>query len=181
MMIASNIVIRTELHPDAPIIADVVQRAYAGVAYSDHREYLMIERLRETDAFLTALSLVAEVDDAPVGHVLLTKAQIRDRDASVETLALAPLSVVPEYQGRGVGRRLIEAAHQEAAALGFGSIVLVGIPNYFPRFGYEPLSRYPITLPFAVPAANCMILALSPEVLEGVRGMVEYAPGWLDH
>lgn len=138
MTIASNIVIRTELRIDAPIIADVVRRAYADVGYSDHREYLMIERLRESDGYLTALSLVAEVDDAPVGHVLLAKAHIRDRDASVETLALAPLSVVPESQGRGIGRSLIEAAHQQAVALGFGSIVLVRIPSYFPRFGYEP-------------------------------------------
>ena len=176
-----EIAIRTEQAADAAVITDVVKRAYANVAHSDHREHLMIERLRRADAFLAALSLVAERDDDPAGHILLTRARIRDRDAVVETLALAPLSVAPEHQGRGVGRRLVEAAHERAAALGFGSIVLVGIPGYYPRFGYEPLSRYPITLPFSAPAENCMILPLRPRALTGVAGVVEYAEGWLDH
>jgi predicted N-acetyltransferase YhbS len=179
--VTSNITIPTELPADAPTIANVVKRAYADVAYSDHREHLMIERLRQTNAFLTALSLLAEIDDEPVGHVLLTKARIRDRDATVETLALAPLSVVPERQGRGVGRSLIKAAHQQAAALGFKSIVLVGIPGYYSRFGYEPLDRYPITLPFSAPADNCMILPLSSQMLKGVSGIVEYPSAWLEH
>ncbi|MDQ2666183.1 MAG: N-acetyltransferase [Gemmatimonadota bacterium] len=179
--VSTTIAIRAERPSDAPLIAEVVKRAYADVAYSDHREHLMIERLRSTDAFLTDLSLLAEIGDETVGHVLLTKARIINRDTIVDTLALAPLSVVPEHQGRGVGRSLIEAAHLRAAALGFGSIVLVGIPGYYPRFGYAPLDRYPITLPFSAPADNCMVLPLSPQSLVGVSGIVEYPPGWLEH
>jgi predicted N-acetyltransferase YhbS len=125
--------------------------------------------------------VLAERDGEPIGHVLLTKACIRGRDATVETLALAPLSVVPEHQRRGVGRTLTQAAHKQAAALGFESIVLVGIPGYYPRFGYEPLHHYPITLPFSAPTANCMILRLMPQALTAVSGVVEYAHGWLDH
>jgi predicted N-acetyltransferase YhbS len=163
------------------MITDVARRAYADVAYSDHREHLMIKRLRGTDAFSPALSLLAEVDDEAVGHILLTKAYILGAQSSVATLALAPLSVVPEHQSRGVGRRLVRAAQQRASDLGFGSILLVGIPSYFPQFGYEPLSRYPIKLPFDAPDDNCMILPLAPHALDGVAGTVEYAEGWLDH
>jgi len=141
----------------------------------------MIERLRGTDAFLPALSLVASVGDEPVGHVLLTKAHIRNQRRVVETLALAPLSVVPEHQLQDVGARLVEAAHDQAAELGFQSIILVGIPGYYHRFGYQPLSRYPIVLPFAAPGDNCMILPLQPDALRGVAGMVEYPQGWLEH
>jgi len=177
----TQITVRAEQAGEAGLVASVVARAYAGVAYSDQREHLMIDRLRQTSAFIPSLSLLAEVDGQPAGHILLTRAHVRDRDTTVETLALAPLSVVPEYQGQGVGRSLVEAAHQAAATLGFGSIVLVGIPGYYPRFGYEPLSRYPITLPFPAPADNCMILPLRPGALAGVAGVVEYAPGWLEH
>jgi predicted N-acetyltransferase YhbS len=178
---AAEITIRTERPDDAPAIADVVVRAYADVTYSDYREHLMIERLREADTYSPELSLLAEIDGEAIGHILLTKAYILCPNRSVATLALAPLSVVPEHQSRGIGKRLVKAAEQRAADLGFGSILLVGIPAYYPQFGFEPLSRYPITLPFEAPDNNCMIMPLAPRALEGVSGTVQYATGWLNH
>ena len=180
-MIEPRITIRPERPADSGLIATVVRRAYAQVAYSNHREHLMVERLRTTAAYLPSLSLLAEIEEEAVGHVLLTRACIHNQRASVATLALAPLSVVPEFQGRGVGKALVTTAHRQAAALGFGTIVLVGLPTYYPAFGYEPLRGYPITLPFDAPAENCMILSLFPGALDGVAGQVEYADGWLDH
>lgn len=177
----ANISIRTERMEDHPVVASIVERAFADVPYSDHREHLMVDRLRDTDAFIASLSLVAVLDGEPVGHILLTKAKIQNEPKSTETLALAPLSVVPEYQKRGGGRSLVEAAHRRAAALGFGSIVLVGIPNYYGRFGYEPLDRYPIALPFSARVEHCFIIPLRPRALVGVSGTVEYGVGWLDH
>jgi predicted N-acetyltransferase YhbS len=179
--LAAKITIRAERPGDAMTISRIVQRDYADVAYSDHREHLMIERLRGTDAYVPALSLLAEIGGEAIGHILLTKAHVIGARSSATTLALAPLSIVPEHQSRGVGKQLVRAAHERAAALGFESIVLVGIATYYPQFGYEPLHRYPITLPFAVPEDECMILALRPNALDGMAGKVEYAPGWLDH
>lgn len=177
----ADIMIRTERADDAPAIRSLVCRAYAAVPYSDHREHLMIDRLRRTDAYSPALSLLAEVDGEAVGHILLTRAMIVGERGTVPTLALAPLSVVPEHQSRGVGKRLVTAALQRAADLGFGSILLVGLPSYYRPFGFERLSRYPITLPFKAPEESCMILPLSAHALDGVAGQVQYAEGWLDH
>ena len=177
----AEITIRAERLDDSPTITDVAIRAYANVDYSDHGEHFMIERLRVTDAYSPALSLLAEIDGEAAGHILLRKACILGAHSSVVTLALAPLSVVPEHQSRGVGKRLVNAARLRAADLGFGSILLVGIPSYYPQFGYEPLSRYPITLPFDAPDDNCLILPLAPHALDGVAGRVQYAAGWLDH
>ena len=173
---AADFTIRSERPDDARTISDVVRRAYAEVGYSDHREHLMVERLRGTDAYIPALSLLAEVGGNAVGHVLLTRAHI----GGVTTLALAPLSVVPGNQLCGVGTALVLAAHRRAVDLGFPSVVLVGIPRYYRRFGYEPLGSYPISLPFEAPDANCMITALSPGALDGVSGIVRYANGWLE-
>jgi predicted N-acetyltransferase YhbS len=177
----TEIITRTERPDDGPTIAAVVLRAYANVTYSDHREHLMIERLRRTKAYDSTLSILAEIDGEVVGHILLTQAHIFGPRSSVATLALAPLSVVPEHQASGVGKRLVGAAHGQAFNLGFGSIVLVGIPSYYPQFGYEPLSRYPITLPFDAPSENCMILPLTPHALTDVTGIVTYPESWLDH
>lgn len=178
---APAITIRAERTGDAAIITDIVRRAYATVPYSDHREHLMIDRLRGTDAFVPELSLLAEIGGEPAGHILMTKASIVGGGAVVTTLALAPLSVVPEFQRQGVGKRSIGAAHERAAALGFVSVLLVGIPRYYKQFGYELLSRYPIVLPFEAPADNCMMFQLRPGALNGVAGRVRYAEGWLDH
>lgn len=176
-----EVIIRAERPGDSPTISDVVLRAYADVAYSDHREHLMIERLRGTDVYCPALSLLADIDSETVGHILLTMAHIISPRSSVTTLALAPLSVVPEHRAIGVGKRLMTAARRQASDLGFGSIVLIGIPSYYPQFGYQPLNRYPITLPFDAPSENCMVLPLTPHALDGVAGTVKYAEGWLDH
>lgn len=181
MGMAAMITIRAELPSDGVIITNIVQRAYAAVSYSDNREHLMIDRLRKTDAYVPALSLIAEIGGEAVGHVLLTRALIWNDAVVATTLALAPLSIVPEFQSQGVGKQLVSSAHGRAAGLGFGSVLVVGIPAYYPQFGYKPLSRYPITLPFEAPDENCMILQLRPGVLDGIAGRVRYAEGWLDH
>ena len=173
--------VRAERSADGKAISEVVMRAYANVVYSDHREQLMIERLRNTDAWIPALSLLAEVSGKAVGHILLTRAEIIGARSSVVTLALAPLSVVPEYQAMGVGKQLMAAARRQASELGFETILLIGIPSYYPQFGFQPLNRYPITLPFEAPDENCMILPLRKGALDGVAGVVKYAEGWLDH
>ena len=178
---APIITTRTERPGDALVITNIVQRAYAAVPYSDHREHLMIDRLRKSNAYMTALSLLGEIGGEVVGHVLLTKASIRSGSAVVTTLALAPLSVVPEFQSQGVGKHLVSSVHERAAALGFGTVLLVGTPDYYRQFGYERLGRYPIVLPFEAPDDNCMILELRPGALDGVAGQVKYAEGWLDH
>ena len=175
-----RIAVQPERARDVAAIAAVVRRAYAGVAYSDHREHEMVARLRASAAFVPKLSLLAEVAGAPVGHVLLTRVAIRDGAHATPALALAPLSVVPEYQGQGVGRALVEAAHRRARALGFGSVVVLGPPGYYRRFGYVPLGAYPITVPLAVPAEQQVIRPLSDGALEGVRGTVAYPREWMD-
>lgn len=175
------ITIRSERQGDRERISAVVRRTYADVPHSDHREHSMVDRLRETDAYVPALSLLAELAGEAVGHVLLTKVRIVGHGATTAALALAPLSVVPEYRSRGIGARLVRTAHKRAAAHGFRMIIVVGNPSYYPRFGYERLKRYPITLPFDASDANCFILALAPGALDRVAGEIVYAPAWLDH
>jgi predicted N-acetyltransferase YhbS len=175
------LLIRSERDDDRGKITDVVTHAYAAVTWSDHREHSMIDRLRGTEAFVPALSLVAEVDGEAAGHLLLTRAWIGIGTSETATLALAPLSVVPDRQNQGVGKELVREAHRRALALGFRSVLCVGNPTYYPRFGYQPLDKYPITLPFEAPTENQMILPLAPGALHGVEGVVRYAAGWLDH
>ena len=173
--------IRTERVGDAEAISEVVTRAYAGIGYSDHREHLMVDRLRESGSFVPDLSLVAEIGSEIIGHLLLSRVTITGDPPSTDGLALAPLSVAPKHQAKGVGHALVSEAHLRARRAGFGYIVLVGPSDYYRRFGYEPLSNYPVTLPFDAPAAESMILILAAAALRGVNGEVQYDPAWLNH
>ncbi len=173
--------IRQEETADAKTISALIIRAYQAVPYSDHHEHFMVERLRMSDAFVPELSLIAETDDEPVGHILLTRVVVCNERFSTASLSLAPLSVVPSHQRIGVGNALVREAHWRAAQLGFRSVILIGVPDYYERFGYQPMSRYPITVPFEVPERNCMVLELVPNGLTGVSGTVIYPPEWMTH
>lgn len=98
---------------------------------SDHSEHLLVERLRRSDAFIPELSLIAESGGEIVGYILMTKVAIISDCQTVISLALAPVAVLPLYQGQGVGGALIRAAHKRAAKLGYGSAVLLGHKDYY--------------------------------------------------
>ena len=175
-----SIRIRQETSSDYPAVAEAIKSAYQDVGYSNHREQFMVERLRNSDAYIPQLSLVAEVDQEIVGHIMLTKIVIHTQNASFASLALAPLSIVPEFQGKRIGSQLVIEAHRIAKELGYQSIVVLGHANYYPRFGYEPLKKYGLELPFAVREENCMVVSLTENGLAGVTGKIEYAPEFLE-
>jgi predicted N-acetyltransferase YhbS len=169
-----NITIRKERLADHKIVFKIIEESFRNENFSDKREHFLVDRLRKSDAFVNELSLVAESEDTIVGHILLTKIKIKNGKDVFNSLALAPVTVLPKFQKRGIGGMLIKAAHKKAKELGFTSIVLLGHEEYYPRFGYELISNYGIKLPFEAPEKNCMIIALTENGLDGVIGKVEY-------
>ena len=148
---------------------------------SDHSEQYLVERLRNSEAFIPELSIVAEINQNIAGHILLTRIKVvNNKNEEFESLALAPVSVLPEYQGKGIGGKLIETAHKKAKELGFGSVILLGHENYYPRFGYEIAKKYGIKLPFEVPDENCMTIELIKGTLEGIEGTVVYPKAFFE-
>lgn len=171
-----NIKIRQEQIFDYKLVDDLVEYAFRNVKESDHTEHLLVGRLRKSDAFIPELSLVAEVDERKiVGHILLTKVAIVSGNESVISLAVAPLSVLPEFQKQGIGGELLREAHKRASQLGYSSAVLLGHKDYYPRFGYKKAIDYDIRFPFDVPPEFCMVKELAPNSLNGVHGVVQYA------
>ena len=169
------ITIRQELPQDRATVYNLIREAFAAVEESDHSEQDLVERLRHSSSFIPELSLVAETGQGElVGHILLTRIRIINDAQTFSSLAVAPLSVLPSWQRQGIGSALIREAHRIAAALGYGSAVLLGHPGYYPRFGYLPAHRFDIRFPFEAPADCCMAVELLPGGLKGVQGKVEY-------
>ncbi|WP_433765957.1 GNAT family N-acetyltransferase [Flavobacterium ginsenosidimutans] len=169
-----EVTLRQENKNDFESVFQLIEKAFEKEEYSDHKEQFLVERLRKSEAFIPELSIVAELDGKIVGHILFSKLQIKNEYQTFPSLALAPVSVLPEFQGKGIGSKLILHGHEIAKSLGYNSVILLGHQDYYPRFGYELCEKYNIKMPFDVPAENCMIIELTENALSGISGEVVY-------
>lgn len=145
-----DISIRTELEKDYRRVEEITRAAFSyperierggiGCPY----EHWMVHELRSRDG-IPELSLVAEVNNIVVGHIICSKAEVRTFDSIIPVLNFGPLSVLPEYQRKGVGKALIKSMICKATELGFGAILFFGRPEYYPQFGFKEASAWQIT------------------------------------
>ncbi|WP_201265917.1 GNAT family N-acetyltransferase [Brevibacillus brevis] len=177
-----NTMIRIEQVDDYSVTEQVVKSAFANAEFTDHKEHELVSRIRKSDAFIPTLSLVAidEENQAILGHILFSKVHICNDNQSIESLALAPVSVLPDYQSKGIGKKLILEALQKAKELGYQSVVVLGHPEYYPKFGFQKASRWGIKAPFDVPDEVFMALELQENALAHISGVVEYPSAFFE-
>ena len=164
-----NIFIRPEEKSDYSDIKKVND-----LAFKQKNEGLMIEKLRDNPKFLAELSLVAIVDDEIVGHILFFPVDIKNESKSTKSLSLAPMAVHPDFQNKKIGSLLVKEGLKKAAECGFTSVIIVGHPKYYPKFGFKPASLWNIKLPFEIPDEVFMALELKSDGLKDCKGIVEY-------
>ena len=171
----NDLSIREGKSKDFPFIRSLTEQAFLNVPESDHTEHLLVERLRQSEAYIPELSLVAETNTGKiVGHILLSKVGIVSEKGTTTVLSVAPLSVLPEFQRQGIGGMLLREAHRRAALLGYKAVLLLGHKDYYPRFGYRKASSYGIRFPFNAPDECCMAIELEPDGLKEIHGWVRY-------
>jgi putative acetyltransferase len=127
------IIIRNETDADFTTITDVTVEAFKTLEISNHTEQFIIEALRAAKAL--TLSLVAEVDGRVVGHIAFSPVTMSDGTQS--WYGLGPVSVLPEYQRKDIGRTLIREGLSRLKDLSAQGCCLVGHPEYYRRFGFE--------------------------------------------
>lgn len=170
-----DIIVRQESEQDYKTTEDVVKKAFENAEHSDNKEHELVARLRKSEMFIPELSLVAEHNGEILGHIMLTKLSINNNTNKYASLALAPVSVLPEWQNKGIGSRLITESIKTAKKLGYKSIVVLGHEIYYPKFGFRPASRWGIKPTFDVKDEAFMALELEDYSLFGVSGNVEYS------
>jgi len=163
-----NVMIRKEEEKDYERVYEIHL-----LACKQENEGKLIEKIRLGDDFIPALSLVAEMDDKMVGHILFSKVRIIG-DSVFETLALAPMSVIPEYQKKGIGSLLIMSGIMFAKELGFDSIFVLDYEDYYTKFGFQKVSNWNIKCPFRVPDEGFMAIELINDSLKNITGTIEY-------
>ncbi len=169
-----DLIIRKEEPKDYAYLRALLNSAFASDPSQSSSEYVLVEHLRQSPHFIDELALVAELNGQVVGYILLSEVLIKNENESFVSLALAPMAVLPDHQGRGIGSELIRQAHIKALRLGYRSIVLIGHEKYYPRFGYKRARDFNISFPFDVPDPNAMVLELQRGALKDIRGKVVY-------
>ena len=173
----SNLIIRKENPFDHNWVIELTEKAFETLEISEHKEGQLVDKLRKAPTFIEELSLVAELNGQVVGHILFTPIIIDNGKQQFQSLVLAPVSVLPEFQKMGIGGQLIRTGHQKAVDLGFNSVILLGHPQYYPRFGYKPASIWGIKSPIPLPSDDVfMAVELKDDSLAGVSGMVVFPP-----
>jgi putative acetyltransferase len=173
--------IRQEQPSDADAIHDVHRRAFAkpatdaGPAADGDLEANLVDVLRADGDLVAPLCLVVEQDRRVVGHVAMSRTLLDGQHSAL--VALGPLGVLPELQGRGIGSALVHATLAAADALGHRGVVLLGHPTYYPRFGFGPAVDHGITPPQDWGPAYFMLRRLGAWG-EGLSGAFRYAPAF---
>lgn len=139
-----NIKIRPEHTEDYPVTEILIKKAFENSEMSDNKEHELVSRIRVSHAFVPELSLVAVNEDSNqiAGHILLSKIIIKNDHEITHSLALAPVSVLPDFQLQGIGKFLIQESIKKAKELGFRSIIVLGHPEYYPKFGFKKASQW---------------------------------------
>jgi putative acetyltransferase len=164
-----GVIIRPETEKDYEKIKRVND-----LAFGQKNEGLLVEKLRQTSNYIPALSLVAELNNEIVGHILFYPVSVHSSGASYPTLSLGPMAVIPAFQRKGVGRQMVFEGLEIAKSLGHDSVIVIGHPEYYPRFGFRLASKWDIKSTFEVPVEVFMAIELVEGALQGKSGTVEY-------
>lgn len=161
--------IRAERTEDHPAVYRVNQLAFGQANEAD-----LVDALREKAAPI--ISLVAALDGEVVGHIFFSPVTVESEEAAFTAMGLAPMAVLPTHQNQGVGSLLVREGLMECRRLGYDIVVVLGHPNYYPRFGFVPASSKGLRCEYDVPDEVFMVTELKPGVLAGYSGLVKYHP-----
>lgn len=145
------------------------------LAFGQPLEANLVEKLREHCT--EALSLVAGEGDRIVGHILFTPVVVEHGTHRTVGMGLAPMAVVPERQRQGIGSQLVRRGLQILGERGCPFVIVVGHPQYYPRFGFESAAKHGLHCQWeSVPDEAFMTLILDPGAMAGVSGVATYRP-----
>lgn len=162
--------IRDEAERDAPAI-----RALLRQAFDTPVEAAIVDALRV--ACDDRVSLVADHEGEVAGHILFTPVEIGTAAGLVRGYGLAPMAVRPALQRRGLGSSLVHAGLDRVRAAGAPFVIVIGHPDYYPRFGFVPASRFGVRCQWpGIPDEAVMLNVLDTGCSASLSGEARYRP-----
>jgi putative acetyltransferase len=168
-------IIRLERSEDSAQVRRVNELAFGQLAEAD-----LVDRLRQACA--DSLSLVAEdEDEGVVGHIMFTPVAVDGAGQRIVGMGLAPMAVVPDRQREGIGSQLVTRGLDLLRDRRCPFVVVVGHPEYYPRFGFEPASRHGLASQWGgIPDPAFLAVILDPAAMAGVSGVARYRDEFSD-
>jgi len=146
-------------------------------AFNNRGEADIVDLLRASSPVFLSLA-AKDKESVVVGHILFTPVQIITPDhETISGMGLAPLAVLPNFQGYGIGSALCQRGLEEMSAAGYPFVVVLGHPGFYIRFGFTPANRHGIACEYLdVPDDAFMIKIFNVEMMQDVIGTACYRP-----
>jgi putative acetyltransferase len=171
------ITIRTEIPADVTVIHEINTRAFGQPGEGN-----LIDALREQGALVDSLVAVSKDADnnqeSIVGHLAVSPVTITNQGVESRALGLGPMSVSPDYQNQGIGSQLVRYWFSHCANASDQLLVVLGHPEFYPRFGFKPANEFGIRWEIDVPPEVFMVAELNPGALDRIQGVVKYHPAF---
>ena len=168
-------IIRLEEEKDYFETENLTREAFWNLYREGCFEHLIIHNLRKDKSFVKELDYCIEIDNKIIANIVYAKGKLKLENGNIrEILIFGPVSVLPEYQKKGYGEKLINYTIEKAKELGFDAIVIMGNPNYYKKFGFESCSKYKIYyegLDKNEEAPFFMIKILNDNNIENLKGI----------
>jgi predicted N-acetyltransferase YhbS len=165
-----NVLLRLEEEKDYNFVENLTREAFWNIYKPGCDEHLLVHNIRKTKEFIKDLDYVAIFNDEIIGNIVYAKTKIIGINKEYDVITFGPVSVLPMYQKKGIGKKLIEHTITESKEMGFNAIIIYGNPKYYERFGFKNGKEYKITDIEGNYNDALMALELYPKSLENISG-----------
>ncbi len=170
-VITMDIEIRHETKDDHRETETLTRDAFWDLYKPGCDEHLLLHKIRDLQVFVSELNYVAVTGGTIIGNIVFSKASVvNDNGNEFEVLTMGPVSVLPQYQGKGIGSRLINHALDHAGKMGFAAVLIFGNSEYYSRFGFVNAEKYNIQTSEGDNFDAFMALELFENSLQGIEG-----------
>lgn len=171
MFIDDKVTIRLETPEDYRAVELVTREAFWNLHVPGCDEHYLTHKLRKSPDFIPELDYVAVIGDDIVGNIMYTHSNIRSYDnEEFNLITFGPVCVHPQYQQKGIGRKLISHTLSLAKEMGFGIVAIYGYPDYYVKYGFESAEKYNIRTKDGLFNPGLQVLELAPGALSGISG-----------
>lgn len=173
----NTFIIRNEAVTDYKTVEAITKKAFWNLYVPGCIEHYLVHQMRTHKDFLPELDFVIEVNGQVIGNIMYTKAKLTD-EAGVdkEILTFGPVSILPEYQRKGYGKKLIEHSIHRAAELGYEVIVLFGNPYNYVGRGFKCCKKSGVCTADGIYPMAMLVKELHPGVLDGRTWVYRESP-----
>lgn len=175
----NRITIRNEEESDYQAVEEMTRKAFWNLYTPGCNEHYLAHIIRMHTDFLPELDLVIEADQQIIGNIMYTKAKLIDESGEEKSIvSFGPVSIMPEYQRMGYGKKLIEYSFEQAAALGYEAIVIFGNPSNYVSRGFKSCKKYNVCLDNGTYPTAMLVKELKAGALDGRKWVYVQSPAF---